>query len=148
MNSYLGKRKACMCSFKPEFNTQTKISHMRSFRKMESISERTYKCWWAIKAQVQFIHCLLENQELQSWPEKNTFNCTSWPLLTWFQIYHRGSWGSTVVHSNLSPSISLSCVNETVLAKGGDPKMEQVACLKTEFLPLTLNLHIWSNYSW
>lgn len=49
MNSYLGKMKACMCSFKPEFNTQTKISHMRSLRKMKSISERTYKWWWAIK---------------------------------------------------------------------------------------------------
>lgn len=26
-------------------------------------------------------------------------------------------------------------MRETVLAKGGDPKMEQVTCLKTEFLP-------------
>lgn len=130
MNSYLGKRKACMCSFKAEFNIQTKISHTRSFTKMESISERTYKWWWGIKEQVQFIHCLLENQELQSWPERTTFN---WTLLTWFQIYHRGSWGSTVVHFNLKPSVSLLCVGETVLAKGGDPKMEQVTCLKTEF---------------
>lgn len=107
---------------------------------MKSISERTYKWWWGIKAQVQFIHCLPENQELQSWPERTTFNCTSWPLLTWSQIYHRGSWGSTVVHFNLKPSVSLLCVGETVLAKGDDPKMEQVTCLKTEFPPFNSQL--------
>lgn len=28
-------------------------------------------------------------------------------------------------------------MHETVLAKGGDPKMEQVTCLKTEFLPFS-----------
>lgn len=32
-------------------------------------------------------------------------------------------------------TFSLFVMHETVLAKGGDPKTEQVTCLKTEFLP-------------
>lgn len=147
MNSYLGKRKACMCFLKPEFNTQIKISHMRSFKKMESISERTYKWRWAIKAQVQFVHCLPEKQELQSWPERTTFNCTSWPLLTWFQIYQQGSWGSTVVHVNLKPSVCLLCMRQC-WQKEVTQKRSRWLAWRLNFCLLTLNLHTWSNYSW